>query len=33
MRRKRSALEMTDTELRLIAILAKMGLRSKPKNG
>lgn len=31
--RNRSAFEMTDTELKVMAALAIMGLRSKPKNG
>ena len=31
--RRRRALAITDTELRLIAALASMGLRSQPKNG
>jgi hypothetical protein len=31
--RKRSALVMTETELKLIAAPAMTGLRSKPKNG
>ena len=31
--RKRSALTMTDTELKLIATSAMTGLRSRPKNG
>ena len=31
--RSRSALPMTDTELKLMAAPAMMGLRSKPKNG
>lgn len=33
MRRKRSALVMTETELKLIAALAIMGLSSHPKMG
>jgi hypothetical protein len=32
-RRKRSALEMTETELKVIAALAIMGLSKRPKNG
>ena len=32
-RRRRSALVMTETELRLIAAAARTGLRSSPKNG
>ncbi len=31
--RNRSALPMTDTELKLMAAPAMMGLKSKPKNG
>ena len=31
--RSRSALLMTETELKVMAALAKMGLRSKPMNG
>jgi hypothetical protein len=33
MRRRRSAFPITDTELKLIAALASMGLSSNPKNG
>jgi len=32
-RRSRSALAITEKELRLIAALAIIGLRSRPKNG
>jgi hypothetical protein len=32
-RRNRSAFAMTDTELKVIAALAIIGLKSKPKNG
>ena len=32
-RRSRSALAITETELRLIAALASIGLSSSPKNG
>ena len=32
-RRKRSALAITETELKLIAAAASTGLKSKPKNG
>jgi len=31
--RNRSAFEMTETELNVMAALAKMGVRSKPMNG
>ena len=31
--RSRSALAMTDTELKVIAALANIGLRSRPKTG
>jgi hypothetical protein len=31
--RSRSALLITETELKVIAALAKMGLSSRPKNG